>query len=1070
MQILEMLKPIPLSKIQKSNKIMINSIDTKFELKDDEFKEIISVYKLNFDQQKEFNVDFDIETDKPKSNSPEDLKLFLKQKLDRAFQDPNKLSNYQKLMRESSESSSRGIHDSDHVANVAMYARNFLKIYQKNKELFSPKIQKEIEVFDDPQKIRDLEILCLLHDVARVDKNYDQDEYKNAFYVALMLRNMGDERFQGDEISEDGLKMIMDLALKESDKEDKSLMSKLIQASDSLAIIRVKSFNTLFKPYNLNLNNSFKDFKEIDQENAEIRNRLLLISKKMLSQIAMIEAKEYASKPSLNLSQNPLQEFLDHPKTQKLRNAFLVFDEIYSVDLANDFAKEYFPEGVFVHVFAPSNADALQKCDSSKFICATMLKDDAIVRHYAEWSWINNPFLILDKDAVIFQAGFKTDVGSNSLFTSFKNRFLTINFGGFQSDIEMSDYVAMNQHIILSDSYLNNMIFHQDEFSEILTDISQRRSGKKTDISDGVYWLANKDNLRKMGRVGLDRYGKLYEKPHFSIEAPSGELRHNECHIRNAIHICGHIGISNETFNLITIGNGSSHISESPEVGLLRMQKYKNQINLEKQRLLALDEPMKDKKFRECVDFELTRVTSIFEKIYFLERMRREIESNPYNEYWIKSSQKKQRKKAEFEGYNFENSDENREIWSQRKIQKINRNLVELYANLRGFEKEENFGFNDLLKEYKSLNSVGCTSKSFGVNILDWKAKIMNGESHSKQLSFAIDKVRVGLQKKTKMALLSIYNPQEVKIVTDEDIDERFKEIKSDSFWQKRLFLAFLNNQDYLKIFKTFNREEINDIVSNIKFNKEFDLDKVIFEKKFPRCEKDEIIELIQAGLDIYKFDDKEKKSGCFGVGFTKTIKPYSYELAKEFDNKEVIDLLLEYGVLVSDRFELQENKAEKDMAKFCKLLKSGNSEILDQLKLELEKYETKEDLKKLTIFSLDGSEVKLNGYGLLRIYENNLIPNPSSEISNLFKKLNAFKCQDLSCHAIEISQNPNIGGDADGIALSADLVFAGPNADNGAGVVPGGYGARQPSSDIDFKGGRATQLTLPPSLTNKMG
>jgi hypothetical protein len=185
-----------------------------FEINESDFTKFISSYKLTFEEQSKFNKEFGIETDKPASSSTDDLKKFLQDKLNEAFQNPDKLTEYKDAIRTPKTSTDRGIHDGYHVANVALYAKNFLKIYQDNKELFSPEIQKEIEEFNDPKKVKDLEILCLMHDVARVNKDHDQAEYKNAFYVALRLREMGDERFQGDEIKEEGLKMIMDLASK----------------------------------------------------------------------------------------------------------------------------------------------------------------------------------------------------------------------------------------------------------------------------------------------------------------------------------------------------------------------------------------------------------------------------------------------------------------------------------------------------------------------------------------------------------------------------------------------------------------------------------------------------------------------------------------------------------------------------------------------------------------------------------------------------------------------------------------------------------------------------------------
>ena len=275
-----------------------------FELKESDFAKLIGAYKLTFDEQSKFNKEFGIETDRPESDSAENLKIFLRKKLNEAFGDSNKLKKYQDEVSAHKTSADRGIHDGFHVASVALYAKKFLKIYQDNKELFSPEIQKEIEEFNDPKKVKDLEILCLMHDVARTNKDLDQDEYKNAFYVALRLREMGDERFQGEGISEDGLKMIMDLASKESKKKDKSLMSKLIQSSDSLAILRCRRFRKDSYVYDFDLNDAFKDFSEIDFAHAPKRDKLQKSIRESVSKISLIEKNPHILLENLEHQEN----------------------------------------------------------------------------------------------------------------------------------------------------------------------------------------------------------------------------------------------------------------------------------------------------------------------------------------------------------------------------------------------------------------------------------------------------------------------------------------------------------------------------------------------------------------------------------------------------------------------------------------------------------------------------------------------------------------------------------------------------------------------------------------------
>ena len=113
---------------------------------------------------------------------------------------------------------------------------------------------------------------------------------------------------------------------------------------------------------------------------------------------------------------------------------------------------------------------------------------------------------------------------------------------------------------------------------------------------------------------------------------------------------------------------------------------------------------------------------------------------------------------------------------------------MELYANLREFEQEENFGFKDLSAELEKLTAYGCTPQSFGMKIADWKSKIIDGKTNSEQLQLAIKKVKEGLQKETKMVMHNVYKPQEFKVLTDEAIEERFKEITSNNLQPESLF------------------------------------------------------------------------------------------------------------------------------------------------------------------------------------------------------------------------------------------------------------------------------------------
>ena len=177
---------------------------------EDDFKQIIQSYKLQYSEstldtlthnfQSRFNKEFEID-DTPQADD-EDFKQFLRTRINKAFEKPELIQQYFEEIdsTQESEGKGRGIHGGNHVANVALYAKMLLNLFRKYKEHLPENLQKEIDEFDE-QKERDLEILTLMHDCARVNQKHDQDEYKNAFYAALMMRKLGDPRFSGESIS-----------------------------------------------------------------------------------------------------------------------------------------------------------------------------------------------------------------------------------------------------------------------------------------------------------------------------------------------------------------------------------------------------------------------------------------------------------------------------------------------------------------------------------------------------------------------------------------------------------------------------------------------------------------------------------------------------------------------------------------------------------------------------------------------------------------------------------------------------------------------------------------------------
>lgn len=250
-----------------------------------------------------------------------DLETDLRGAINHAFEHlPKTLIEYNKACKREKKKDDKGrnIHDGYHALTTSYYAKELLKFYQKNKEFFPEEMQQQIAEFDNPQKIRDLEILSIMHDSARYHDGRDRDEYKNAFYVALMLRNMGDERFQGKEISEEGFKMLMDLANKEEGGE-KSLTSKLIQSADSLAIMRCKRLRNGKEDYDFYFNDLYEDLSKItDEKLREIEKARLMV----IGNLLLENEQTYKPQQFLEFSEKPFDDFATNIKSQKLSEVF----------------------------------------------------------------------------------------------------------------------------------------------------------------------------------------------------------------------------------------------------------------------------------------------------------------------------------------------------------------------------------------------------------------------------------------------------------------------------------------------------------------------------------------------------------------------------------------------------------------------------------------------------------------------------------------------------------------------------------------------------------------------------
>ena len=303
--------------------------DLEYQLNQAEIKELLSSYRLRYSSketrhiipthQLHHNEIFGLDK-KSSSANQEDFNLELA--LDNAFKNlGSPITEYNRAcdMDKKSDEKGRDIHDGYHALTTSYYAKELLKHYQEKKDLFSEAMQAQIAEFDNPQKIKDLEILCIMHDTARTHGFHDQDEHKNAFYVALKLRKMGDPRFQGDTISPEGLKMITDLANKEGKNEDKSLMSKLIQSADSLAILRCEEFRTGSYKYRSEMNEVYQDFAKIEDPSSREKELARL---KVITHLLLENERRFRLPKFLEFSQNPFEEFSKDAKAQDVSKIF----------------------------------------------------------------------------------------------------------------------------------------------------------------------------------------------------------------------------------------------------------------------------------------------------------------------------------------------------------------------------------------------------------------------------------------------------------------------------------------------------------------------------------------------------------------------------------------------------------------------------------------------------------------------------------------------------------------------------------------------------------------------------
>ena len=760
------------------------SSPTHLLIKESDFKQIIQSYKLEYDLknkvssthdfQSQFNREFGID-DKPQADD-KDFKIFLRTRINKAFKKPELIQQYFEAIDRAQESDSlgRGIHGGNHVANVTLYAKMLLNLYKKYKEHLPENLQKEVTEFDE-KKEKDLEILTLMHDCARTNQRHDQDEYKNAFYVALIMKKLEDPRFAGDEISQEGLDLITNLSLKESEDKDKSLTSKLIQSADSLAITRVSKI-IFYNDYV----DAIHDFHKIQdqEEKIKILNELnkmshLISDYEFFSRIE--EDKGVLKK--LEFIDNSLEVFNQRITEEKILESFELAREDLSDLIPQDFEKIK-QESYFVHVVNSSRfrGSVIDRLNSNRFLNFTLIFapnaecKDAFMGHFADVQWYQEYFLIFNQepnDGIIFLTGFKRDVDSDKL-----SKFQISSQNDFDK-IKQFPSVASKENIRIFSPGIDT----QEEFERKIHEIMFRRTYPEEDISDQPYQVSSQSDFR-VERIGKDRYNGADFKQYQNAKIANPRLTHNECHGYGAIHNVLHVGLTKDFLQNEKIDKAKDFFDLKKVVTLQNAKKSAQEINDERKRLMELDEPMEDESFKFCVNHEFKRITTCFEKIVFLREMREDIRQNPDNIFLKSSFFRKIFKETEFEDGKFLDTEENRRIWIYKNINKTERTLVKLMIELKSYEQQDSFAINGLVEFVDSLDYKD--KKDSQQKIDSWIGEIMEGKTEQKAVEKVVEKIKIKLRDEVKVVAQDMRNPTNLIVIGENylESEDDIKKIK----------------------------------------------------------------------------------------------------------------------------------------------------------------------------------------------------------------------------------------------------------------------------------------------------
>jgi len=751
----------------------------------EDFNKIIKSYKLRYDTsdkngssltyQSLTNTHFGID-DEPQAHD-KNFKIFLREKINQAFREEDvddgyfaKINVEARINEDGSVNEcGRGIHGGNHVANVTLYSKMLLKLYKKYKDYLPENLKKEVSEFDE-KKEKDLEVLALMHDCARINKKHDQDEYKNAFYVALMMRELKDSRFTGENISEEGLDFITNLSLKESGYKDKSLMSKLIQSADSLSITRVQSI-----VYDPDHSDVIHDFRKI--QNEEVRKKILHEFNKLSHVISDYEffsrsKEEKGDYSKLELIKNPLEVF--NKRALEFTNSFSSAIGDPSDAIPEEFKTIMPVKSYPVHVMHPRRKrdTVVEKLSNDRFLNATLILkpdsevDDAYIRHYANVNWYTSSFLILKPGGVIFLDGVVRDVGSDNLFT--------INTPG-NNDFERTQNFAHQVHLLWNMAIFSSASCTMGQFKNKLEEIMHRRTYPEKDISNTKYGVRTSGSDFEAARIGKDRYNGDDFGRYQNIPIRSPQLIHNECHVYTAIQDVLHLGIAKDFLQNEKIDNSTDNLDLKKITTLRDAVRFKEEINDEKKRLLELEEPMEDKHFKFCVNHEFRRVKTCLEKIVYFERLKDQIAEYSGNNFREVSFRRKAEKKTEFEGKNFEDSPENRAIWFDRKIDKIGKNLISLTKELKSYEKS--FDITGLTTFAQNLDCKKDKESQEKIN--SWINEIMEGKTEKNAVEKVVEKVKLELRNEVKIVAQDMHDPTNLTVIDDEKYLESATKIQA---------------------------------------------------------------------------------------------------------------------------------------------------------------------------------------------------------------------------------------------------------------------------------------------------